>query len=78
MSFLVQIGINLHSYTFQRLQWHLTHKLMQFGKPYADLSPIFFFFFFFGFFFWIYPKLHVITYKNWTPLSSITIIYHMP
>ena len=24
------------------------------------------------------PKLHVITYKNWTPLSSITIIYHMP
>ena len=21
-------------------------------------------------YFWIYPKLHVITYKNWTPLSS--------
>ena len=52
--------------------------LMQFGKPYADLSQIFFFLIFWIFFFWIYPKLHVITYKNWTPLSSIAIIYHMP
>ena len=49
---------------------------MQFGKPYADLSQIFFFWIFFLFF--INPKLHVITYKNWTPLSSITISYQMP
>ena len=53
MSFLVQIGINLHSWTFQRLQRHLTNRLMQFGKPYADLSQNFFFGFFLDFF-WIF------------------------
>ena len=52
---------------------------MQSGKPYADLSQNFFFDFFLIFFlFLINPKLHVITYKNWTPLSSITISYQMP
>ena len=52
---------------------------MQSGKPYADLSQKFFFDFFKIFFlFLINPKLHVITYKNWTPLSSITISYQMP
>ena len=56
---------------------------MHFGKPYADLSQSFFFWIFLDFF-WIFllflinPKLHVITYKNWTLLSSITISYQMP